>query len=335
MSCVERAALAELTDLAVRHGRRLGSAGVTDQPDLIDGPRARGAFVLRVVMQPPWALEIAEDAPLTMVAMLTGGTWLRRTSEPPQRLVAGDVLLVRGLARYIMSDEPTTAPDIRIGPGQTCSGTDGRDLSDELGAGVRAWGNDPAGRDTMLVASYADRAQLGTVLAGALPDFALVCGADSPLLPVLVQEAARDALGQDAVLDRILDVVLISVVRAWAAETPSAVGGLRVLADPAVAEAVRLIRAEPAHGWTVEALAAAAGVSRAALARRFQEVVGMPPIGYLAQWRLSLAADLLRGSDRTVASVAREVGYGSPFSLSAAFKKMYGVSPQAYRSSPA
>lgn len=283
-------------------------------------------------MAPPWALEITEDSPLTIVAMLSGGSWLRCADEPPMRLEAGDVLLARGAVSYLLGDDPTTAADIIIGPGQTCSGIDGRDLSDEFAAGVRAWGNDPAGRDTMLVASYPNEVQLGTVLATALPELSLVRGADSPLLPVLVAEAGRDALGQEAVLDRVLDVVLISVVREWAGQAPSGVAGLQLLADPAVAEAVRLIRVHPEHGWTVGELADRAGVSRAALARRFQEVIGIPPISYLSQWRLSLAADLLRGTDRTLAAVSREVGYGSPFSLSTAFKKAYGVSPAAYRS---
>ncbi|WP_229749602.1 AraC family transcriptional regulator [Flexivirga endophytica] len=327
--------IADLSMLTRCHGQWLGSqimAELAGTPDVLDGPRARGAFLLRVLMEPPWALEITEESPLTMVAVLSGDSWLRRTDHPPQRLVAGDVLLVRGAARYLLSDEPTTVPDIRIGPGQACSGTDGRDLSDELATGVRAWGNDASGHDTMLVASYPAQAQLGTALAAALPEIALVSGADSPLLPVLVAEAARDALGQEAVLDRILDVVLISVVRDWAAGTPGGVAGLRVVADPAVAEAVRLIRSQPARAWTVDELAVSVGVSRSVLARRFQAVVGMPPIAYLAQWRLSLAADLLRDTDRTLASVSREVGYGSPFSLSTAFKKAYGVSPAAYRS---
>lgn len=175
-------------------------AELAGTPDVLDGPRARGAFLLRVLMEPPWALEIMEDAPLTMVAVLGGDSWLRRSDQPPQRLVAGDVLLVRGAARYLLSDEPTTTPVIRIGPGQSCSGRDGRDLSDELAVGVRAWGNNPAGRDSMLVASYPDDVQLGAALAAALPEFALVGGADSPLLPVLVAEAARLEVGARAAL---------------------------------------------------------------------------------------------------------------------------------------
>ncbi len=323
--------LADLTSLAAAHGTPIRCQSMGDTGDLLDGPRARGAFLLRVLMEPPWALQITEDAPLTMVAVLTGGAWLRQPGQEPQRLTAGDVLLVRGATPYVLSDDLTTPPDIVIGPGQSCTARDGRDLSDELASGVRAWGNDVAGRDTMLVASYPEQAQLGTMLGAALPEVALVRGSNSPLLPVLVAEAARDALGQEAVLDRILDVVLIAVVREWAAEAPTGVAGLQVLSDPAVAEAVRLIRAHPAHPWTVDELAARAGVSRSVLARKFQDIVGIPPIGYLAQWRLSLAADLLRDTDRTLASVSREVGYASPFSLSTAFKKAYGVSPQAYR----
>lgn len=66
-------------------------------------------------------------------------------------------------------------------------------------------------------------------------------------------------------------------------------------------------------------------------ARRFTDLVGEPPMAFLTDWRLSLAADLLRTGDETLASVARRVGYGTPFSLSGAFKRRYGLSPQDFR----
>jgi AraC-like DNA-binding protein len=87
----------------------------------------------------------------------------------------------------------------------------------------------------------------------------------------------------------------------------------------------------PAHPWTVANLAAAVRSSRAAFARRFVEQVGEPPIAFLTGWRLALAADLLRADGATIASVARHVGYGTPFALSSAFKRAYGVSPNAHR----
>ena len=82
-------------------------------------------------------------------------------------------------------------------------------------------------------------------------------------------------------------------------------------------------------------LAAAVGVSRATLARRFNDVVGEPPMTFLAGWRLALAADLLREPAASVTSVARQVGYHSPFTFSTAFKRIYGLSPQAHRNAAA
>jgi AraC-like DNA-binding protein len=88
---------------------------------------------------------------------------------------------------------------------------------------------------------------------------------------------------------------------------------------------------EPAAPWTVATLAASVGVSRALLARRFHELVGQPPMSFLTSWRMALAADLIVEGDATVGAVARQVGYGSPFTFSTAFKRVHGLSPKGYR----
>jgi AraC-like DNA-binding protein len=88
---------------------------------------------------------------------------------------------------------------------------------------------------------------------------------------------------------------------------------------------------DPAHPWTVASLASSCGMSRAAFARRFGDLVGEPPLSFLTGWRIALAADLLVGSDTTLGSVASQVGYGNAFALSAAFKRMRGISPTEYR----
>ena len=95
-----------------------------------------------------------------------------------------------------------------------------------------------------------------------------------------------------------------------------------------VGRALRLIHDDPARPWTVADLAAEAGASRAALARRFTELVGEPPMTFLTDWRLSLAADLLLEPDATIGSVAHQVGYSTPFALSTAFKRVRGISPR-------
>jgi AraC-like DNA-binding protein len=125
---------------------------------------------------------------------------------------------------------------------------------------------------------------------------------------------------------------LIAALRAWFARPDAdAPAWYRAYDDPIVGKALRLIHNDPAHQWTVAELAAGAGVSRAALARRFTELVGAPPMKFLTEWRLSLAADLLLEPGATIGSVAYQVGYATPFALSSAFKRVRGISPQQYR----
>ena len=147
----------------------------------------------------------------------------------------------------------------------------------------------------------------------------------------MAAEAGRDGPGQEAYLDRLLDLLLIAVLRTWFDREENAPPWWHAEQDPVVGQALRLIYNNPAHPWTVANLAAAVGSSRAVFARRFTELVGEPPIAFLTGWRLALAADLLRSSKVTIAAVAKQVGYGTPFALSSAFKRAYGVSPNTHR----
>ena len=138
-------------------------------------------------------------------------------------------------------------------------------------------------------------------------------------------------------LDRLLDLLLIGALRAWFARPEAeAPGWFRAQGDPVVGP--RAADAAQPPGPPVDGgrrWPRARGVSRAALARRFTELVGEPPMAYLTAWRLALAADLLREPDATLGAVARQVGYSSAFALSAAFKRVRGVSPQAFRAGAA
>src|SRR5262249_33649313 len=108
-------------------------------------------------------------------------------------------------------------------------------------------------------------------------------------------------------------------------------GWYRAHADPVVGHALRLMHHNPAHPWTLAELAREVGISRPALARRFHELVGEPPMTFLTGWRVTLGAHRLREPRAPTAAVANQVGYGSPFALSSAFKRLRGVSPQQYR----
>jgi AraC-like DNA-binding protein len=207
-------------------------------------------------------------------------------------------------------------------------------LAEPMSLGVRTWGTNRAASTVMLVGTYQLSGEITQRLLDALPPMVTLStdGRTSPLVALLGQEVSRDEPGQDAVLDRLLDLLLTATLRAWFARSDgNAPGWYRAHGDPVVGTALRLMHANPAHPWTVDGLAAKVGVSRAALARRFTELVGEPPISYLTGWRLDLAADLLREPNATVGAVARQVGYGSAFALSTAFKRERGISPREHR----
>jgi AraC-like DNA-binding protein len=305
-----------------------------DLVGLLDGPRARGAFALRSVMEQPWSIRIQDGAPLSLMAVVRSDAWVTPAVGEPVRLGPGDVAVARGPEPYVVGDDPATAPQVVIHPGQHCTTPDGEPVSQAMDLGVRTWGSDPDGSSVLLVGTYQQVGAVGQRLLDVLPPLLVLRHEDwgSPLVPLLGREIVRDEPGQEVVLDRLLDLVLVAVLRAWFSRTEgSAPGWYRAQGDPVVGRALRLMQNNPAHPWTVAALASTTGVSRAALARRFTTLVGEPPMAFLTAWRLALAADLLTEPGATVGSVARRVGYGSAFALSAAFKRERGESPREHR----
>jgi AraC-like DNA-binding protein len=301
---------------------------------LLDGPRARDAFLLRSSMDPPWSIRVQDQAPLTLVAMVRGEAWVIPDGGGVRQLHPGDVAILRGSAAYTVADDPHTPPQVIIDPGQRCKTPTGEELSLMMERGVRTWGNSPNGSAVMLTGTYQMRGEISQRLLGALPALLVLPAKDlaSPLITFLAEEIVKDEPGQQAVLDRLLDLLLIAVLRAWFARPEAAAPGwYRAHSDPVVGPVLRLLHSKPAHPWTVEALAVTTGTSRASLARRFTELVGEPPMTFLTGWRLALAADLLREPGATVGSVARQVGYGSSFALSTAFKRVRGISPREHR----
>ncbi|MEU3270637.1 AraC family transcriptional regulator [Saccharomonospora sp. NPDC006951] len=303
---------------------------------LLDGPRAKGAFLLRCVFDPPWSVRVRDRAPLTVLAMARGQGWLVPDDAEPVQLRERDVAIVRGPDPYTVADRPDTEPTMVIHQGQRSTSTTGDPLCETLDLGVRTWGNGSAesGSDVMIVGTYDVPGEISGRLLDALPPRVVISHEtwDSPLVPLLATEIGRAEPGQEVVLDRLLDLLLIAALREWFARPESsAPAWYRAHSDPVVGAALRLLHANPAHPWTVAELAARAGTSRAALGRRFTALVGEPAMAYLTGWRLSMAADLLREPGNTVDAVARKVGYGSGFALSAAFKRVRGVSPRGYR----
>jgi AraC-like DNA-binding protein len=184
---------------------------------------------------------------------------------------------------------------------------------------------------TVLLAGAAHvRADVPARLFRELPR-ALAVASDhdcSQLRDYLEDRIAAGAHGQRVVLDRLIDWLLVCALRDWFEQnTPP---WYRAVGDPTVGPVLQALHNSPAAPWTLASLAGLANVSRTTLARRFTELVGEPPLTYLTDLRMSLAADLLTEPDATVAAVARRVGYADAFSFSTAFKRERGTSPSAY-----
>jgi AraC-like DNA-binding protein len=302
--------------------------------DFLNGPRARGAFLVRSIMEPPWSLRIQDQAPLTVVAMVHGTAWVLPDGGDPQTLGAGDVAIIRGPGPYTVADDPMTPPDVVIHPGQRCTTLDGESLAQSMRLGVRTWGNSEAGSVTMLTGTYQTDGEISRRLLDALPALILLRAETwhCPVVPLLAEEIVKDELGQEVVLDRLLDLLLVAALRASFSRPGAQVPAwYRAHGDPVVGRSLRMMQSNPAHPWTVAGLAAGVGISRAALARRFHKLVGEPPVTFLTGWRMALAADLLLESDAPVGAIAERVGYSSLFTFSTAFKRAHGVSPRAYR----
>jgi AraC-like DNA-binding protein len=284
-------------------------------------------------MDPPWSIDVQDRAPLTLLAMLSGEASLV-TERERVSLTRGDIAIVRGPDPYRVADDPDREGLVVIHPGQVCTTRDGEHVSISMAQGTRTWGNSPTGTTALLIGTYESDAQIGAVVAAALPPVAVIPSGqvDEALLRLLRDEISVDAPGQGGAVDRLLDVVLVHALRGWAREHPeSASGWLAAGRDPLVSNALSLLHDAPAAPWTIESLAQRLSVSRATLAHRFRASVGEPPMAYLTGWRMLLAGELLSDPRLTTADVARQVGYGSPFALSTAFKRHHGVSPSEFR----
>lgn len=302
---------------------------------VLDGPRAQDAFVVRSVLAPPWGIRVADEAPLTIVAVVRGAAWIRYDDGETAVAHEGDVAILRGDDTYEVADALDTPAVVLIHPDNRCTTLDGIELKDTMTLGVRTWGTgDHPDATVMLTGAYQLAGDIDRRLLAALPRRIHIPAdrVEASIVELLGREIDRDRPGQQAVLDRLLDLLLISSLRTWFDDAADAAPRwYRAHRDPIVGPALRLIQHRPAEPWTVASLAATVGSSRAVFARRFHELVGQPPMQYLTEWRLSLAADALREPGVGLAAVASRVGYATPFALSNAFKRVRGISPDQFR----
>ncbi|MEU2390601.1 AraC family transcriptional regulator [Streptomyces sp. NPDC007369] len=275
--------------------------------------------------------------------VLEGSCWLLPDEGPPVSLGTGDAVLLPHGTGHVMADSPADAatvaravpfdawPDgIRAGTLSVQDGPDGPSGPS---------GPDGPGVEVLCGKYRLDRSRVHPLMLElpAVVHLPNRVGSHPELrsaIDLLGGELGGMRPGSAMAVPSLLDLLLVYMVRAWMADGsrgawPAALG------DPVAAAALRALHADPAAPWTGERLAAQAGVSRATLARRFTALVGRPPMAYLAWWRLTYAAALLRDTADPLAAVARRVGYGTAYAFSHAFSREFGTTPGRYRATAA
>ena len=283
--------------------------------------RSSGGLFARSVARPPWGLRLPGTIQLAVHAVTHGSAWLW-LDDPSSaiELAPGDVALVRGGPDHCIAHEPSavcmTYDEFQTRNGKT---------------------DDSEGPDTavFLCGAYEFAGDIGGQLIQSLPPaLRLTCAAEDPLqqtIALLSDELQETAPGQQTVLDRLLDVVLVQSLRAAFRQDAHGPRWFHASSDPRLEAPLRAMHGDPAHQWTVPELASFSGLSRAAFARAFQQALGQAPMQYLTEWRMSLARDHLRFGDLTLGQIADAVGYGSPYAFAAAFNRHHGVPPGRWR----
>ena len=299
--------------------------------DLIRGVRANGSLFGSSTLSPPWALHFVDGAPLTLCTVLGGSGWIVVDGCPPEPLRPYDTIVVRGPTTFTFVDEVGTAAE-PIVCGVDCATPDQGGTRHRLG-----WSDvdEGTGGTTLIVGAYPVRGEISRPLLDALPVILRVDagGTGDPVLDHLAAEVALDVPGQQVVLDRLLDWMLVCTLREWFdrpdGEPPAWWAAQR---DSVVGDALRLLHADRAARGTLASGAGGAMVGGSRWPLGFAPVGGQPPLTYLTRWRMTLAADLLVEREKaTIADVAREVGYSDPFGFSVAFKRVRGVNPSEFR----
>lgn len=295
--------------------------------DVLALSAVRGTVAASVDAGEPWGLRLSQIPGAAFHAITSGTVWLRMNGSPDVHLMPGDVaLLPTGTAHSLSSGRR-----VALQPWESVASAQQR----TPGATIRV-GEGPT-QTRILCASYRHDDAVTTPLFSLLPDLVHIRAADQAgsleaTVRLLAGELSQQGPATDVVLNRLVDVLLIQVLRTWLESQPEHRGSwLGAMTDPTLGAALTALHQQPAHPWTVDTLAAHVGVSRATLGRRFTDQIGESPNGYLTRWRMDLAAVRLRDTDDPVHRIAESVGYTSEHAFSRAFSRDRGQPPGRYR----
>jgi AraC-like DNA-binding protein len=293
--------------------------------NLFTAMRVESALYARLEARAPWGIDFAHQVSARFGIVGHGRCWLSGAGlDQPLALAAGDLFIVSGGQRFSLLDAPQrpAIPCEAVFAGRT--------------EGLIRFGGEGDKTDVVSGRFVFDAAAAGAPLMALLPPVLHV-----PLdaerarllqaaLEMIARENAEPGLGSRLVVQKLVDVLLIEALRIYCLSGRGQ-GWLGALSDPRLSPLLRALHADLAAPWTLQAMAARAGMSRSAFARYFRQRVGDTPLNHLTAWRIDRARGLLRESRLSLAEVAARVGYDSDAAFQRAFKRLTGMPPGEYR----
>jgi AraC-like DNA-binding protein len=299
--------------------------------DVFETVRLRSLVYARIELTSPWGARLNPTPGPSFHVVGRGSCWFDVDGvKEPILVSAGDYLLLARGQGHVARDQRST-------PALPLQQILARQQTDDQRV-VRYGGGGPA--TSMVCGSVTFDDQHGQPLLASLPPWIHVRNESHVMtewlgatLRMVGSEEVLPRPGSRIILKHLADVLFIQAIRSYAfGSDPPRRGWLRGLSDPQIAAALGLLHAHPERAWRVEELAAQAGMSRSAFFARFSELVGEPPLKYLATWRMRKAQQMIHDGRATVKEVGTRVGYASEAAFSRAFKRWAGVPPNMYRS---
>ena len=282
--------------------------------------RPRAAFANTISGKGNWAVRYSEYGLPSFCIMLEGSCLLRVDGHEAITIKAGDFVLLPTTPGFTLSSF-VPAPPVYLDPNKVAGGHSELRYGEQEGApDMRSLGG----------AFLFDCSDPG-LLISLLPKVVHVRNSVrlSQLVQMVGEESADQKPGNEFVLSRLVELLLVEAMRSATAEHAPP-GLLRGLGDERLAPALKQLHAHIDHSWTVDQLARIATLSRSAFFERFTRLVGVPPMEYLLAWRMEIAKEMLSDNELTVSQIAERVGYGSTSAFSVAFSRHVGQPPSLY-----
>ena len=278
--------------------------------------RLNASIFLHSTFCKEWVIDIGEFNVATFHLISHGNCWLHLPQGKPVALHERDLVILPHNAPHLVSNSPEPPRDDtpRNTPAETICGPS----------------------VTFICGTAVFSQNYWNPLVEALPEYIIMSTLDSrdttlgKIIDALINESESNDLGSEAIIDRLADILFIEVLRSYIKKEHSG-SFLLAISDAKISRALVEFHADPGKDWDVQALADIACLSRSAFAERFQNLVGMPPMQYVTRWRMQFAHNKLTESMESIGDIAASCGYHSEESFVKAFRKEFGVSPNAVR----